>query len=173
MVIFGPKPWVNPFGKMSIFRLFELLLFILQKGVFSFKTFVRDIFLAYTAKKKEVEKMARFGPKPWVNIEYHKRRFPRLYCLIKKKARMAIFEQKRWVNPYGKMSIFQLLELLFLQSKKAVFSFKNFVTEIIFAYIAKKKKKLKKWPFLDNSHGLTPLKKCQFFDFLNFFFLQP
>ena len=28
MAIFGPKPWVNPFGKMSIFRLFELLIFI-------------------------------------------------------------------------------------------------------------------------------------------------
>ena len=25
--IFGPKPWVNAFGKMSIFRLFELLVF--------------------------------------------------------------------------------------------------------------------------------------------------
>ena len=24
--IFGPNPWVNPFGKMSIFRFFELLL---------------------------------------------------------------------------------------------------------------------------------------------------
>ena len=28
MVIFAPKPWVNPFGKMSIFRLFELVVFI-------------------------------------------------------------------------------------------------------------------------------------------------
>ena len=28
MAIIGPKPWVNPFGKMSIFRLFDLLLFI-------------------------------------------------------------------------------------------------------------------------------------------------
>ena len=28
MAIFGPKPWVNPFGKMSIFRLFERLVFI-------------------------------------------------------------------------------------------------------------------------------------------------
>ena len=27
MAIFGPKPLVNPFGKMSIFRLFELLFF--------------------------------------------------------------------------------------------------------------------------------------------------
>ena len=28
MAIFGSKPWVNPFGKSSIFRQFELLLFI-------------------------------------------------------------------------------------------------------------------------------------------------
>ena len=28
MVIFGPKPWVNPFGKMSIFLLFKLLVVI-------------------------------------------------------------------------------------------------------------------------------------------------
>ena len=28
MAIFGPKPWVIPFGKMSIFRLFELRVFI-------------------------------------------------------------------------------------------------------------------------------------------------
>ena len=27
MTIFGPKLWVNPFGKMSIFRVFELLVF--------------------------------------------------------------------------------------------------------------------------------------------------
>ena len=33
---FGPKPWVNPLGKMSIFRLFDLLVFLAQKGVFSF-----------------------------------------------------------------------------------------------------------------------------------------
>ena len=28
MAIFGPKPWVNPFGKMSVFRLFGRLVFI-------------------------------------------------------------------------------------------------------------------------------------------------
>ena len=28
MTIFRRKPWVNPFGKMAIFRLFELLVFI-------------------------------------------------------------------------------------------------------------------------------------------------
>ena len=33
------------------------------------------------------------------------------------------------------------------------------------------KKKLEKWPFLDQNDGLTPLEKCQVFDFLNFFLL--
>ena len=36
MAIFGPKPWVNPFGKMSIFRILEVLVFIAYKGAFSF-----------------------------------------------------------------------------------------------------------------------------------------
>ena len=43
MAIFGPKAWVICFGKMSIFRCFELLVFI-------------------------VGKMATFGPKTWVNL---------------------------------------------------------------------------------------------------------
>ena len=34
------------------------------------------------------------------------------------------------------------------------------------------KKKLEKWPFLDQDHGLTPLEKSHFFDFLNFLFLR-
>ena len=28
MAIFGPKPWVNPFGKISIFRPVELVVFL-------------------------------------------------------------------------------------------------------------------------------------------------
>ena len=40
MAIFGPKPWVNPFVKMSIFGLFELLVVIAEKGVFLFKNVV-------------------------------------------------------------------------------------------------------------------------------------
>ena len=67
MAIFGPKPWVNPFGKMTVFGLFELLVFIAQKGVFSFKNIVKDIFLAYITFKKKLGKMAFFRPKPWVN----------------------------------------------------------------------------------------------------------
>ena len=36
IAIFRPKPWVNPFGKMSSSGLYELLVFIAQKGVFPF-----------------------------------------------------------------------------------------------------------------------------------------
>ena len=127
MAIFGRKAWVYPFGKMSIFRLFELVVFIAQKGVFSFQNIVKD--------------MAIFGPKPWV-------------------------------NPFGKMSIFRLFELVVFIAQKGVF----FVLEYRkrhFPGLYRLKKKLEKGPFLDQNHGLTPLKKSQFFDFLNLLFLQP
>ena len=81
MAIFGPKLWVNPLGKMSIFQLFERLVFLAWKGVFSFSNIIKDIYLPYIALKKKVAKMAMFGPEPWV-------------------------------NPFGKMSIFGLFELL-------------------------------------------------------------
>ena len=65
MAIFGPKPWVNPIGKITIFPPFGVLVFIAQKSVFSLWNIVKDIFLGYIAQKKN-GKMAIFGPKPWV-----------------------------------------------------------------------------------------------------------
>ena len=141
MAIFVRKPWCNPFAKMSIFRPFELHVFIPQKWVFSFYNKVKDIFLAYIFLKKKVAKMVIFGPKPRV-------------------------------NPFAKMSIFLLFELLDFIAQKCVFSFQNNVKDIFLPYIAVKKW-FEKQPFLDQNHGLTPLEKCQFFDFLNLLFLQP
>ena len=141
MAIFGLKPWVNSFGKMSIFRLFELLVFIAQKGFF----FV---------------------------LEYRERHFPCLYCLKKQVGRMVIFGQKPSVNPFEKMSILRLFELFVFTAQKRVF----FVLEYRkrqFPALYSLKKKLEKRPILDQNHGLTPLEKCQFFDFLNFLFLKP
>ena len=83
---------------------------------------------------------------------------------------MAIFVPKPWVSPFGKMLIFGLFELLVFIALKGVFSFKNVVKDIFLTYIANKKKE-EKMEILDQNHGLTPLKKCQFFDFLNFLFL--
>ena len=161
MAIFGPNPFVNPLGEMLIFRLFRLLVFITQKGVFSFQNIIKDIFQAYIALKKKDGKIAIFGPKPWVNpfrknvnfstfwtccfyslewrffvLKYHKRHFPGLYCLKKKVGKMAIFGPKPLVNPFGKMSIFRLFELLVFVVWIGVFSFQNIVKDIFLAYIA-------------------------------------
>ena len=67
MANFGPKPWTNPFGKNSIFRLSKHLVFIAQKGVLSLQNTIKHIFLPYIALKKEDGKMTNFGPKPWTN----------------------------------------------------------------------------------------------------------
>ena len=148
MAIFRPKPCVNPLGKMSIFRLLELLAFIAQKGVFSLQNIVKDIFLAYIAYQEKVGKLAIFGPKPWVN-PFGEMSIFRLFEVLfytaqkgvfplqnivkdiflayvapppKKKIReMAIFGPKPCVNPFGKMSIFRLIEDVFLQPRKAFF----------------------------------------------------
>ena len=53
MAVFGPKPWVNPFKKMSIFRLFELLNFYrLEKHVFVLGYHKRHFPGLYGQKKK-------------------------------------------------------------------------------------------------------------------------
>ena len=137
MAIFGPKPWVNPFGKISIFRLFELSIFIAQKGVFSFYKIVKDVFLADIAKKKKLvkcsvlEKNQALTPlekcqffhflnflffiaqnSVFIVLKYRKRRFPGRYCLQLEVGKMVIFGAKPWVNPFGKISIFRLFDLL-------------------------------------------------------------
>ena len=67
MAIFGPKPWVNPLEKMSIFPLFELLVFIAKKGIFFILEYTKRHFPGLYRLKKKVGKMAIFGPKQWVN----------------------------------------------------------------------------------------------------------
>ena len=160
MAIFGPKPWVNPFEKMSIFRLFELLVFIAQKGVFFFYNIVKDFFLASITKRKKLEKWPfldqNHGLTPlekcqffdFLNflflqsrkafffvLEYRKTLFSGLYRL-KKIRKMAIFGPKPQVNPFGKTSIFGLFELLVFIAQKGVFSLQNIVKDIFLSYIA-------------------------------------
>ena len=67
MAIIGPKPWVNPFGKMPIFLTFELLRFYnLERRLSVVKNRKRHFPGLYCPKKKK-EKMAIFGRKLWVN----------------------------------------------------------------------------------------------------------
>ena len=138
MANFGQKPWTNPFGKISIFRLFEVLLFIASKGVFFALEYHKTHFLSLDCPKKKDEKKANFRPKPWTNqfgkisifrllellffyslqrcffaLEYHKTHFPGVDCLKKRDEKMANFGPKPWTNQFGKISIFRLFELLF------------------------------------------------------------
>ena len=103
-------------------------------------------------------------------LEYRKRHFPGLYCLKKKVGKMAIFGPKPWVNPLGKMSIFSFFwTSCFYRVERRFFVLEYHKRHFLGLYWIKKK--LEKWPFLDQNHGLTPLEKCQFFDLLYFFFL--
>ena len=75
---------------------------------------------------------------------------------------MANLEPKPWTNPFGKISILRLFELL-------VFVASNIFQLIFLASIG-----IKRWKtgqFLDHHQGQTPFEKSQFFDFLNFLFL--
>ena len=77
---------------------------------------------------------------------------------------MAIFGPKPWVNSSGKMSVFRLFELL-------VFIFRSRISQKTFSWpILPKKKKLEKWPFLDQNHGLTPFEKMSIFGLFGLLF---
>ena len=145
MAFFGPKPWVNPFGKMSIFRLFELCVFIAQKGDFWFQNVVKHIFLAYIALKKKLEKWPfldqKYGLTLWKNLnfltvltfrfyslercflvlEYRKTHFPGLYCLKKKNGKWLFLDQNHGLTPFEKGQFFHFLNFLFLQPRRVFF----------------------------------------------------
>ena len=150
MAIFGPKPWVNFFGKMSIFRLFELVVFLAQKGFFLVLEYHKRHFPCLYCLKNKNWKNGHFwyqnhgfGQKPWKNInfstfgtcsfyslerrflvlEYHKTHFSGLYCLKKKVGKMVVFGPKPWVTvtPFEIWQFFDLFNLLFLQPRQACF----------------------------------------------------
>ena len=132
--IFALKPWVNPFGKMSIFRPFWTSCFYSLERRFFVLEYRKNTFSwLILPKKKKIRKMANFGPKLLVNpfwknlsfstfrtfcfyrlqrrffdVENRKIHFPSLYCIKKKVGKRAIFGPKPWVNPFGKMSIFPI-----------------------------------------------------------------
>ena len=145
MAIFGPKPWVNPFGNMSIFRLFELLVFIAQKGVFSLQNIVNDIFLAYIALKKNLAKWPfldqNHGLTPLEKCQiFHFLNFlflqPRK-AFLRSRTSLRIFswpilpQEKSWKNGH-----FWTKTILVFIALKGVFSFYNIVKAIFLAYIA-------------------------------------
>ena len=82
---------------------------------------------------------------------------------------MAIFGPKPRVNPFGKISIFPFMELVFFYSLERRFFVLEYRKTHFHGLYWLKKKKLEKWPFLDQKHRLTPLEKFQFFDLFKLF----
>ena len=145
MAIFGRKPWVNSFGKNPIFRLFELLVFVAQKGVFSFENIIKDIFWLILPKEKKLEKCQFFDFLIFLFFQTRKAFFRSrisektfswpILPKTKKLKKMAIFEPKPTVNRFGKMSIFRLFQLLVFIAQKGVISFQNIIKDIFLAFI--------------------------------------
>ena len=72
MDIFGTKPCVKPFGKMSIFRLFELFSYILNRHFLVLECHRGHFRGLYCPKKKKLEKwpfLAKTMAQPfWKNV---------------------------------------------------------------------------------------------------------
>ena len=67
MDTFGPKPWINPFGKISIFRLFQFSCFYsLERRFFVLEYRKRHFADLYCLKKKSW-KNGHFWTKLWIN----------------------------------------------------------------------------------------------------------
>ena len=182
---------------MAIFGLFELLFFIAQKGVFSFQNIVKHIFLADIAEKKKLKKWPFLDQNHGLTslekyqffhfliflllqprkafffvLEDRKRHFPGPFFLKKELEKWPFLYQNHGLAPLEKSHFFVFLNFFFIAQKGVFFFFR--ISQNTFSWpILEKKKKLSKYPFLSKNHGLTPLEKWQFFDFLNYLFLQP
>ena len=60
MAIFRLKPWVNPFGKMSMFRLFKVVVFYSLEKRFFVPDYRKRLFSGLNCIKKKVGKVAIF-----------------------------------------------------------------------------------------------------------------
>ena len=84
---------------------------------------------------------------------------------------MAILDQNHGLTSFEICQCFDVLYFLFLSLQRRFFAL--VYRQRHFPGLYSIKKRLEKWQFLDQNHGLKTLEKCQFFDFLNFLFLQP
>ena len=133
---------LTPLEKCQFYNFLNFL-FLYPKKTFFRSRISLKTFSCPLLPKKKVVKIAIFGLTPWQKVnfttfwtsclyslkrrfyvlEFRKRRSAGLYCLKKKVWKIAIFGQKPWVNPFGKMSTFRLFELPVFIASKGGFSF--------------------------------------------------
>ena len=78
------------------------------------------------------------------------------------------FDQKHGLAPLEKSQFLDFLKFLFYGVENRFFVLEYRKTHFPGLYCLKRK--LEKWSFLDQNHGLTHLEKSQFFDFFNLLF---
>ena len=160
-----------------MFRVFELVVFIAQKGVFSFQNIVKDIFLAYITLQKKVGKMAIFRPKRWVNPSGKMSNFG-LFKLLFFLALYAIKKSQNngrfLIKTMGleKSQFYFFLNFLFLQPRKVFFR-SRISSKAFSCSILGEKKTWKNHQFWTKTMGSPLWKNVHFSTFFNFLFLQP
>ena len=137
MEFFFTKTMVNAFGKISIFWTFWLSCFYGVENRFFVLEYHKTHFSNLYCLKKKSGKNGHFWTKTmgqllwkylnfsnfwtfcifslerrFLVLEYCQAHFSGLYCLKIKVEKMAFFRLKPWVNPFRKISIFRLFELL-------------------------------------------------------------
>ena len=134
MAIFGPRPWVNPFGKLLNFRLFELL-FLKHRNVFFSSRISQNTFSWPILPKKNQLQLTHLEEYQFFEFFLFRLSY-NTFCwpiLAKKKnGKTAIFGP----NPLEKSQFFEFLNLFFYIAQKSVFSFQNIVKHTFLAYIA-------------------------------------
>ena len=131
MTIIGPKPWVNPFGKMPIFRLFELCGFIAQKGAFWFyclqkQTSKNGHFWTKSMQKCQFFNCLKFSflqpRKVFFGSRISKNTFS-WPILPKKKVekKRSFLDQNHGLTPFEKCQFLDFLNFVFLQPSKVFF----------------------------------------------------
>ena len=118
-----------------------------------FRLFKRVVFLA----QKDVFLVLEYRKEHFSGLSWEKRPF---------------LNQNHVLTPLEKSQVFDFLNFLLLWYRKSFFFFLEY-RKTHFSGLYCLKNKFEKWSIFDQNHGLPPLEKSQFFDFLNLLFLQP
>ena len=95
--------------------------------------------------------------------------FPSFFAWNKNIEKLQIFDQNHGLTFLEKYQFLTILSCCFW-SQKSRFSSLDY-GKIHLTSLLCQNKKMEKLPTFHQTHGLTPLEKCQFFDFINFLFL--
>ena len=102
-------------------------------------------------------------------LKYRKRLFPGLYCLKKKLEKWPFLDQKHGLTLWKNVNFLTFWTFRFYSPERSLFVLEHRKTHL--PGLQCLKKKVEKWPFLDQKHGFTLWKNVNFFTFWTFFFI--